>query len=852
MIESDSTTSSGAPRLTVTFDRLTSGLPVGSSIVLYLEDDFEVPDSIPASSVFFVADRGRTRATGSGAAVYAVNAPIIKTGAYLDADKKDIAIQVIIPDLCTTATTATPNADEDCSGLNGPVSTQRFRMVILPSSGIKNPPEEGKHSVFFDVLGPANPIPTANNVRMRNEALRDEDEANDRKPTPHKADMRSESSEQITETLAKITLSDVDNSRGYEMTVTGIGFNDGKSASVYVLNTDGTDNMYLWGALDCSLKVAAMGGDPTLAADMTSYCKPYDEMMTMVDALDFTKGAAEAALCGAIILEGSREGTATVGDDDQVAVTFEVTVPTFKAGKANYICMVDGEGRASSTDVEDFKLEPSIRVVPEAANAGDSITVFAQDFPTAGAGLTELKLAGQALYVASPPTGTSNQLTIDNAGSIGNDGSATVTFELPGSVAGNPLEGTVRIDARWGGARPFTTDEDKGVTEDTTVTITGSQLNVSKGEARPNELITVTGDGFGSGSGNHVMTAKITIDGVPLLVEDDSHTNNMVDVSNAGQFVASVILWPEDDTGSNPTLIAGAHTIQVEDEQGFVGSVVIVIPEPTINVTPAVAGPRDVVQISGANWPVDNLNGGNPDAIEISVSDGSRTRKYSVFPDSSGRWLVEHRVASDVAIPSTNQVRAELATDIVKVGSFEVPSAILNIEPATGQPGDFIDLSVDGMPVYAAVDSVKIAGRDVLPSGNFSTDATGSVSIENVLIPGLDPGVYSVQLDVDDTVAIGSLEVLPEGPSGIVTALPAAVTDLGDKLVRVFHFNGVDKTWSFFDPRADFADLNTLTEMVNGVPYWILVTENVDDVVLNNKTRAFTCVGGDCWNQLVW
>ena len=67
--------------------------------------------------------------------------------------------------------------------------------------------------------------------------------------------------------------------------------------------------------------------------------------------------------------------------------------------------------------------------------------------------------------------------------------------------------------------------------------------------------------------------------------------------------------------------------------------------------------------------------------------------------------------------------------------------------------------------------------------------------------------------------------------------------------MRVFYFNGVDKTWSFFDPRADFADLNTLTEMIEGQPYWILVSEGAEDVVLNNKSRTLTCVGGDCWNS---
>ena len=678
------------------------------------------------------------------------------------------------------------------------------------------------------MLGPADEIPTASNVRGRNDAL------------------RTAETEQTLGTVAKITLSDVDNSRGYEMTVAGSGFNNGTSASVHVLNTGGTSNMYLWDALNCPQMIRAVGMTPTgiTATDMASpYCKMYAGLgateKAKVDGLDFTKGAPEAELCGAIILKGSREGSADVGSDDKVDVTFAVTVPTFKAGSANYICMVDGEGRMSNTDVEDFKLEPSIRVVPSAANAGDTINVFAQDFPMAGAVFTQLKIADQVIT------------DFDSGGSIGQDGAATVTFDLPGSVGGSPLEGTVRIDARWGGVPPF--DTDKGISEDAKITITGSQLNVSKGEALPNELITLTGDGFGTGSGNHVMAEKITIDGVPLLIDEDSkNSDDEVDVSNAGQFVASVILWPDDDSGSNPTLIAGSHTIEVEDENGFFGSVVIIIPEPSITVVPAVAGPRDVVSISGKSWPVDNLDGAAPPAIDISVSDGARTRRYSAFADSSGRWHVEHRVASDVAIPSTNQVRAEMGTDIVEVSSFEVPAAIISIEPAMGQPGDFINLTVDGMPVYAAVDNVKIAGRDVLPVGNFSTDASGSVTVADVLIPGLDPGTYSVQLDVDDTVAIGSFEVLSEGPSGLSTAVGDALAEVGDNLVVVWHFNTASKVWTFYDPRPETAEFNTLSALIDGQAYLVLVSETQQDVVLNNETRNLTCVGGDCWNQIVW
>ena len=84
-----------------------------------------------------------------------------------------------------------------------------------------------------------------------------------------------------------------------------------------------------------------------------------------------------------------------MGSDDKIAITFEVTVPTFMRGDQNYICMIDGEGRMSGSDVEKFKLEPSIRVVPSTVSAGDTVNVFAQDFPTTGDIFKYVKLANK-------------------------------------------------------------------------------------------------------------------------------------------------------------------------------------------------------------------------------------------------------------------------------------------------------------------------------------------------------------------------------------------------------------------------------------------------------------------------
>ena len=777
MIRSDSTSGGAAPELKVVIDSdllPEGGLAVGSSIVLYLEDDYQEPETIPASSVYFVATPA-SAPTGNGARVYTTIAPKIATGAYFDEDKKDISIRVFIPDMCTSST-------DDCQGPNGVDDTQTLTMVIEDDSGIKNPTEAGTHSVLIDILGPADSIPSASDTLARNDALRATDP----------------STEQTLMTLPKISLSDVDNKRGYELTITGSGFNDGTTASVYVLQAASAP-------ADCAVIVA-------------------DPASTLI-------------------------GSGLVGSDDKVTITAEVTVPTFGAGNVNQICMVDGENRYSS-DIDDFKLQPSIRVVPNSVSSGDTVNVFAQDYPAGGGGFMELKLAGQVVYDSGA---TVNAVAV-RATSL-TDGAATATFDVPGSVGDKPLQGTVRVDAKWGDTN-----------ENTKITVAGSELTPSVSDVLPNESITISGNGYGSQT--CIDVADITLDNVAVQVDLESTirctlgsganapTYAGVEVSNSGQFVATITLWPAPTTEqnpTNPTLIAGSHELTVEDSQGFIGSTRLTIAEPTIAVLPDIVGPRDYVVISGENWPVDNTDNSNSELINIEISEGGRTRSYSVYADNTGRFSIEHRVSKDVGIPSTNQVKGEYDEgEIVEVGHFTVPSATVTVTPGSAQPGDVVSLSATDMPVYASADYVKIGGT-VFNDPGANSDIDGNITIDGILVPGLDPGTYSVVINVDGTVAIGELEVLAEdSAAGAGAELPGALEGLGDNLLRVFHFNGVNKSWDFFDPRDEFAEFNTLTTMVNGEPYWVLVSEGQEDVVLNNRARTLTCVGDDCWNQIVW
>ena len=792
MITSDSTSGGGAPEFQVEIESLPRNLAVGSSIVLYLEDDYQEPETIPARSVYFVATPP-TEETGSGARVYTTIAPKIDTDAYFDAHKSDISIRVFIPDMCTSST-------DDCQGQNGVNAGQMLTMVVEDTSGIKNPTEAGSHSAAFAILDPTDAVPGPDAVNKDFELP----------------------------TVAKVTLSDVNNSRGYELTVTGSGYNDGTTATAYTLAMPTVSQW--WDSLDCPEMNMVAGSMDT---EGNGYCRMYAGLgsaertvvQTAFDALPdgFELGANG---CDVVVDNGTSIGATTVGGDDTAAIPVTVSVPTFKPGKVNYICVSDGEGRGSGSDVEIFELEDSIRVVPAEVNAGDTVTVFAQDFMGTHS-FFELKLGGEVVMGHT-------------IGSIGSDGSASGTFVMPSTIRGNPIKGIIRVDGRWGSAT--------GPAAATKITVKPAALSLTRTEALPNQSITIQGTGFGNSSG--IAPKMITIDDVPLMVDADSVRDDMVKVSNGGQFVVTVYLWPEG-SGTNPALVAGTHTIRVEDDDGFVGTTSLVIVEPKITVVPLVAGPRDIVVIRGENFPVDNVEGGAVDAVTITVND-SRERNYSEIPDGSGRFTIEHRVSSNVAIPSVATIKATYGSEITKIGSFKVPEAIITVEPAQAAPGETLSLSVKGMPVHATVDSITIGGRGALGNLSLNTDRNGDVTATGIVVPGLDPGIFSVQMEVNDIVAIGQVEVVAEGPTGLSTAVGDALAEVGDNLVVVWHFNTTSKVWIFYDPRPETAEFNTLSELIDGQAYLVLVSETQQDVVLNNKTHNLTCVGGDCWNQVVW
>ncbi len=597
--------------------------------------------------------------------------------------------------------------------------------------------------------------------------------------------------------VPKTKLSDDANKRGYELTITASGLNKGRNSGAFVLS--GADSA----PADCRTLIGLAGG------------------------------------------RNARVAEAVVDSVHTAVFTVEVTTDDFTAGNTNHICVADDDANSQKfTTIESFNLEPSIAVDPKSVSAGDEVTVKLRDFQAFDEGdVVKVTLGGnQKVWTKGTDDGNVDAFDIDPDGK-------EFTFNMPGGLEAT-IEISVEVDPDLEGPMGV-------VKKQTTITVAPGTLNLSKTEVAPNESIVITGEGFSEKS--YINVADIKIGGQPLVV-DESGTESMVvggdtievvKTTSGGTFSATVRVWADGD--DNPALDAGTYEIEVTDGNEFEATTSITVKGATLMVHPEIAGPRDYIKISGANWPVSTSDADQD--VEITIDEGAgqmRTRSTGI--DSTGRFYYEYQLRSTVQLGKDHTITVLYegdGGDIEEEITFAVPSSNVTITPAMARPGDTVTLELTGMPIIELVDAVIIDGSDRLHNVAYTTDPNGDVTVE-VTVPYADPGFYPVRIVVEDVTAIVQLEILGEARArGAAVPLPDALADLGDNLEAVFYFDNVGKTWAFYDPRPEFAELNTLTEMAENNPYWILIKED-QDVVLDGVTHSLSCVGTDCWNLVIW
>ena len=180
--------------------------------------------------------------------------------------------------------------------------------------------------------------------------------------------------------------------------------------------------------------------------------------------------------------------------------------------------------------------------------------------------------------------------------------------------------------------------------------------------------------------------------------------------------------------------------------------------------------------------------------------------------------------------------------------AHDVPEGIItSLSETSGGPGSTITIDGEGFKSFVPVSQVKIGTLDVTPAPKPSTDGNGMMSFD-ITIPGLDVGIQTIEVNVGRTTASVGFTVTESGVNpGDIKEVAPGLEDLGDNFVNIWHFNNDTKTWSFYDGQ----DGSDLTHLITGETYLMQIKSTVE-VILNGDTRNLTCVGGNCWNQIVW
>ena len=531
---------------------------------------------------------------------------------------------------------------------------------------------------------------------------------------------------------------------------------------------------------------------------------------------------------------------ARISGDDTGTCEFSITHPTFVAG-TNYVNAVDGRnGYAASPD--EFLLEQSIQASPDSGSPGEIILIQMVDFPR-GTSVDRVRL-GRQEYCGSRATPTGDMVTCP-AAVVDSTGSANFSITIPNWARAGVQD--LRVDAG-------------GVGAGTNVTIGGPVITTTPSDVLANQRISLIGTGFSPNSvigdddelGNDMPdsqndVSKISIGG-EVISRGRINGGDDVEVDSGGNWSASVDLPLVAATTAD-----GQRAIRVTDSGARTGVVLVTVPSRTVTITPEAGRVGTIAVIRGTGFPSKNDEGSSFNVEIVYDAGNDKETTVSAVPDASGRFEVQLRIPTTAAIPSTNTVRVEFEDDdnvaVVTTVAHEVPEGIINLSETSGGPGSTVTVTGEGFKSFVPISLVRVGALDVTPSPKPSTDGNGMMNFA-ITVPGLDVGIQTIEVSVGDTTASTGFTVTESGVNpGDIKPVAEAIEELGTNLVSVWNFNNDTKVWSFYDPTL--AEGNTLTHMISGETYLIRIQSSAE-VILNNDTRSLTCVGDNCWNQIVW
>ena len=558
---------------------------------------------------------------------------------------------------------------------------------------------------------------------------------------------------------------------------------------------------------------------------------------------DGTRDTDETVLC-----------EANANSDDVATCKFTLSNPPFAPETmGNYINAEDGHGFTATMPLKVIELEPSLSVNPSNGNPGDSINVQLHDFQT-GATVTRIEFArsvdvcdSDAATIAIPPC-----QSIGAAGQVSSNGSLSFSFEIPNSVS--PGIQDLRVHTSSGN-------------DNITFTVGSGELELSTTNVLPNQRISVSGRGFTKssnsapawigdpGAENNSCAADyegaVTLGGQGIMWER-INDGDPIEVTSGGTWSA-----PIDLPINSSTTPAGTRALKITDCRRGEATVDLTFAKREVRMMPAEGGVGTDVIITGKNYPASNDDGTKIE-VKVEYDADAETDDDDVEPDALGNFTVILEVPEDAGIPSNNTVSVRFNEDdgseVLDTFTHRVPQGTVSFSVSQGTEGSALTIKAKGFARYTRVDLVEFGNREITPTPSPSTDTNGNAKF-SVKIPGSDPGIYIIRVEIDTVVATSTFTVI-SGAGADDTKIETVLGNLisEDALDRVFRFDNATKDWEWYVTDPVFAPNNNLVGLSSGNLVFIKVTQDITADILGTSV-ALTCVNEgteaeDCWNTI--
>ena len=269
----------------------------------------------------------------------------------------------------------------------------------------------------------------------------------------------------------------------------------------------------------------------------------------------------------------------------------------------------------------------------------------------------------------------------------------------------------------------------------------------------------------------------------------------------------------------------GSREVKATARNNRLGTESITVTKPALTVTPDMGLRGTMVTLTGVGFTAN-------DSVQIQYDrfEGDTATPRTIITanvGSTGRFTASFEVPSFARIGKTQKitVNSQLNDDFAaETINHSTPKPELSVSPATAAVGATVSIGGLNFAGFAPVADLKIDDRDVKPVPTPTTKKDGSIMMDGILVPQLDPGSYTVRLEIAGEVVTRFITVT-DAP---VSTAPADVFEpLGDNLIKVWYFDNTDKSWTSYEPNPAVPELNNL------------------ETVASRCYRLGECFGGD-------